>query len=706
MGYWENRQADLMYGYMQSAEDAAAEIARAYEAAAAYTRQEIEKIFQRFTGQYGLSDAAARRILRNVRDLRSLDSLRSAVEASGENADELLAEMNSGAYAARMSRWEDVQASLDDVMQRVYRYEQQVSSECYRGVVQQSYLDTIAGVQEQVGFSFSFAEINPEEIDTVMNTPFLGRNYSQRIWNNTQAVADSVREEMLVGVMTGKSQRDMARDITERFGVGASNARRLVRTEAAFVSGEAQAKAYEECGADKYEFVATLDLRTSEVCQELDGQIFELKDKQVGVNYPPMHPYCRSTTIIHIDDEVEQGLEGRRIARNPVTGRNEYVDASTTYEEWAEGQGEETPKVHPVTDAQRDEYTRRREERLAARRATAQRQNTPEAHGIEYDFHGHDERFARSKEVIDSLSERYRTRLERVTTGAEKAAGDVDMSGARMRLSSNREVDAIHEFAHTMANSQADRYGLTQDGEFWNEIRRIRREYRRDVGDDASRWISTYEHSSRSIDEFFAEAFTHAKMRELGIELPGNYGNDFTYSQQVLYVVDRYFGRGETVADAMYLGTSGVIAESSWIHDPVELSRVIREAIEAPEPVYAEDLRGAMRAVETYQEYYDVALHGEQFYTEYEGTYRLTAEELGTIIRGRRDYQMGDIRLLSCSTGATDDYNNCFAQQLANYLGVNVYAPVDLLYIHNGVLTVGKQRMTMTEGFRLFTPRR
>jgi len=341
MGYWENRQADLMYGYMQSAEDAAAEIARAYEAAAAYTRQEIEKIFQRFTGQYGLSDAAARRILRNVRDLRSLDSLRSAVEASGENADELLAEMNSGAYAARMIRWEDVQASLDDVMQRVYGYEQQVSSECYRGVAQQSYLDTIAGVQEQVGFSFSFAEINPEEIDTVMNTPFLGRNYSERIWNNTQAVADSVREEMLVGVMTGKSQRDMAQDITERFGVGASNARRLVRTEAAFVSGEAQAKAYEECGADKYEFVATLDLRTSEVCQKLDGQIFELKDKQVGVNYPPMHPYCRSTTIIHIDDEVEQGLEGRRIARNPVTGQNEYVDANTTYEEWEADQREQ-----------------------------------------------------------------------------------------------------------------------------------------------------------------------------------------------------------------------------------------------------------------------------------------------------------------------------------------------------------------------------
>ena len=144
-----------------------------------------------------------------------------------------------------------------------------------------------------------------------------------------------MREQMLIGVMTGKSQRQMAQEITERFGVGASNARRLVRTEAAFVSGEVQARAYEECGADKYEFVATLDTRTSKICQELDGKVFETKDRQVGVNYPPMHPYCRSTTIIHLDDETMDELESRRIARNPETGLNEYVPGDTTYPEWA-----------------------------------------------------------------------------------------------------------------------------------------------------------------------------------------------------------------------------------------------------------------------------------------------------------------------------------------------------------------------------------
>ena len=347
MGYWENRQAELMVGYMQTAEDAAAEIARAYEAASAYMSQEIDRIFQRFVSEYGLTEEAAKRILGNVSDLRSLNSLRAAVMASGEDADELLAEMNSGAYAARMRHWEDVQASLDEVMGRVRSVEQRESAACYRSIGERAYTNTIEGVEQQVGFDFTYAAVSPEQIDLVMNTPFLGQNYSQRIWSNTQAVAESVREQMLLGVMTGKSQSQMSELITERFGVGASNARRLVRTESAFVANEMQAQAYEECGADEYEYVATLDTRTSEVCQALDGQVFAVRDRQVGVNYPPMHPFCRSTTVIHLDDETMDQLESRRIARDQTTGRNTYVPGDMTYRQWT---GEEPYERVPLRE--------------------------------------------------------------------------------------------------------------------------------------------------------------------------------------------------------------------------------------------------------------------------------------------------------------------------------------------------------------------
>ena len=155
------------------------------------------------------------------------------------------------------------------------------------------------------------------------------------------------------------------------------------------------------------------------------------------------------------------------------------------------------------------------------------------------------DKFKSARTLIQDLSKQYNTRLEVVMTGAEKAAGDVDISGSRMRLNTSQETSVLHEFAHTLASSNADKYGLTNDEDFWKEIKKVYRAYHKDVDSDqdARRWISSYEHSSRNVDEFFAEAFAHAKAKELGIEIPAKYGSDFTYSDKVLAIVKKYFGR-------------------------------------------------------------------------------------------------------------------------------------------------------------------
>lgn len=155
----------------------------------------------------------------------------------------------------------------------------------------------------------------------------------------------------------------------------------------------------------------------------------------------------------------------------------------------------------------------------------------------------------RQKEILSKLSMEYNTRLETVSGGAYKAAGDVDITGQAMRLNSTTLDAAIHEFAHTLANTDADKFGLTADNEFWNEVRKIRTEYRKALRNDPSKSISSYATGSKELDEFMAEAFTHAKAKQLGINLPYNYGNDYTYSDKVLAVVDKYFGKSLTNAN-------------------------------------------------------------------------------------------------------------------------------------------------------------
>ena len=148
-----------------------------------------------------------------------------------------------------------------------------------------------------------------------------------------------------------------------------------------------------------------------------------------------------------------------------------------------------------------------------------------------------------SVDIITELSGQYKTKLLDVGIGSEKSAGSVQISGSIMRLSSTSMATAVHEFAHTISMENQTKFGLYDEKDFWKEIRGVQRKYKKAVADDPTKWISSYEHSSKGADEFMAEAFTHAQMKEMGLELPSRYGKDFTYSEMVLKIIKKYFGR-------------------------------------------------------------------------------------------------------------------------------------------------------------------
>ena len=135
-----------------------------------------------------------------------------------------------------------------------------------------------------------------------------------------------------MSLMTGRDTRETAQAIAERFNVGQNDARRLVRTESAFFHNQMELLSYEEADIEKYIFVAVLDKRTSRICQEHDNQVYDRDKATPGVNCPPMHPWCRSTTVGYDEDADYSKLKRR--ARNPVTGKTELVPADMTYKEW------------------------------------------------------------------------------------------------------------------------------------------------------------------------------------------------------------------------------------------------------------------------------------------------------------------------------------------------------------------------------------
>ena len=89
---------------------------------------------------------------------------------------------------------------------------------------------------------------------------------------------------------------------------------------------------------------------------------------------------------------------------------------------------------------------------------------------------------------------------------------------------------------------------------------------------------------------------------------------------------------------------------------------------------------------------YDVAMHGSSHAVALGTAEANTSPRLlAQIIMHDKNYRGQDIRLLACNTGYSANGEYCFAEELANALGVTVWAPNDLLYISSrGKMSVGK----------------
>lgn len=201
-----------------------------------------------------------------------------------------------------------------------------VDTEHLGDIIQSAYMQTVFDVTKGADYRAAFDLIPESRVKAILSTNWSGQMFSQRVWDNTNALADGLKHDMLVGIMAGKSEQHMADDIMNRCGVGAFEARRLVRTETTCVANMAELYGYKELDIDEYEFSACLDSRTSDLCRELDGKVFKRNSAQAGVNLPPMHPFCRSTTLPVLPSEEDLDKELAELC--------DEIGADVDFDEW------------------------------------------------------------------------------------------------------------------------------------------------------------------------------------------------------------------------------------------------------------------------------------------------------------------------------------------------------------------------------------
>nr|DAT86694.1 MAG TPA: minor capsid protein [Caudoviricetes sp.] len=325
-----------MYDRMGTAEETAAEMNAAIQQTSAYLEKEVKAVM-RGMQSFGISETEAKKILNAAGgDGSALQRLRKAAQqvSDPERREALLNAINSaGAYRYRITRIEELNKDINRRCRELYKTENRHVTSALRNVAEDSYYREIFSIQKGTGLGFSFANFSQQDVDRILRSNWVGGNYSQRIWKDVSGMTARLKSELLVSMLSGRSGERTARIFQEQFGVNAFCARRIVRTESAYVANAAQKSAYSEAGIDRYRFVATLDSRTCECCAALDGKVFDLAKAKPGTNYPPMHPFCRSTTIADFGDEELAGLERRAKDKD---GNAVKVPAGMTYDQWKE----------------------------------------------------------------------------------------------------------------------------------------------------------------------------------------------------------------------------------------------------------------------------------------------------------------------------------------------------------------------------------
>lgn len=199
-------------------------------------------------------------------------------------------------------------------------------------VYQESFYRTAYTIDKGVDIAINFAILKPEMIKAAVNMPIKNAMFSDRIWKNKDLLVNRVRQSVEQALTQGTSIDKLAREIKRDFGSSAYESKRLIHTEVARCQSIAQDEIYKQSGLVKQVmFDATLDQKTSKICQSYDGQIFDINS-----NYPkpPLHPNCRSAIIPVVD-----GWQPTRKRENIKGEDGKPIIDYTTYSEWKKSRG-------------------------------------------------------------------------------------------------------------------------------------------------------------------------------------------------------------------------------------------------------------------------------------------------------------------------------------------------------------------------------
>lgn len=321
----------------------------------------IYKYLSQIADEDGMSLAEAKRWL-SIEERRAFQTSleefkRKSIAAIGDSA--LDKEVRQMSRRARISYLQAIQLSLKTELAKLMDAEEKRLFNHLRESYETKYYHELYGMARMTAPE-PIQKVNGEAINRLIGRHWHvdGKDVSDRLSARNKNTIALLEREIGQNLAMGKSQDEVIRTVAKNMNRSFRGAATLVQTETASILTQAARDSYSRYGVEEYQLSATLDLKTSEICQEMDRKHFPIKDMKQGVNAPPFHPNCRTAIMPYFGDDLQKRMQAEvgRMARDPVTGKSVRV-GDLSYKEWYNKYVESNPKARAYAKAGKNRYS-------------------------------------------------------------------------------------------------------------------------------------------------------------------------------------------------------------------------------------------------------------------------------------------------------------------------------------------------------------
>lgn len=329
--YWEQRAIEELLMSERSVVDYEKRLKDSYTVALKNIKRDIQAFYERYAQQNKITYSEARKRL----DAKEFKEFQAIISKWNKEARENKLSVSYKDYLAVISKRKYI-TRLESLESEI-RYEieilenqkvQEVTTLLEDNYTVMFYICPF-NIAKSTQVKIKLGTLDAKGVERAVHTKWAQNSFSQNVWADRDKLIKTMGTIIPQSFSRGLNSRELGDMIAKEMNVSQNRGRTLARTEVNRICNIASIDSYRNAGITQFQFLATLDMRTSDICRSMDGEVFLVSQAQVGINVPPLHPNCRSTTIAYFKDEEDV----ERIARDEE-GNNIMVPRKMSQEDY------------------------------------------------------------------------------------------------------------------------------------------------------------------------------------------------------------------------------------------------------------------------------------------------------------------------------------------------------------------------------------